>query len=96
MKDTPILALKIIKRGGGVYFGPLFYGSALNFHFVYLAIPGTRPLSIYDKTIFFCCIYMQPQKVKFLSDQINMKQVSWLTLCILIDPSFWFDTISFG
>ena len=43
MKDTPVLALKIIKRGVVVYFGPQCYGYTLNCHFDYLTIPGIRP-----------------------------------------------------
>ena len=45
MKYTPFLALKIIKKGVMVYFGPPFYGYALNYHFVHLTMLGTRPLS---------------------------------------------------
>ena len=52
MKETHVLTLKIIKVG--VYFGPPFYGYALNWHFVYLTIPGTPQLSM----IKFCFIYM--------------------------------------
>ena len=61
MKDTPVLALKIIKRGGGggggVHFGPMSYGYALNFNFVYLTIPGTCPLSMIKQNEFvlFIC-----------------------------------------
>ena len=32
---------------------------------------------MYDKATFLCFIYMQPQKLKFKSVQINMKQVSY-------------------
>ena len=35
---------------------------------------------IHGKVTFVCFIYMQPQKVKFSSVQINMKQVSQWTL----------------
>ena len=42
MTHTPVLALKITQSGVGVYFEPLWYGSALNCHFVYLVIPVTR------------------------------------------------------
>ena len=44
IRNTPVLALKIGKRGVGVYFGTPCYGYALNCLFVYLVIPGTRPL----------------------------------------------------
>ena len=43
-RNTPVLALKISKRGVGVYFGMRCYGYALNCLFVYLVIQGTRPL----------------------------------------------------
>ena len=33
-----------------------------------------------EKAKFVCFIYMQPQKVKFKSVQINMKQVSYMTV----------------
>ena len=52
-----------------MYFGPLFYGSALNCH----KIDHTWDTSVfYDKAKFVCFSYMQPQKVKFLSIQINV------------------------
>ena len=44
IRNTPVLALKIGKRGVGVYFGTPCYGYALNCLFVYLVIHGTRPL----------------------------------------------------
>ena len=44
MKNTAGIALKSIKRGVRMYFRLLCYGYALNCHFVYLALPGTRPL----------------------------------------------------
>ena len=50
-----------------MYFGPPCYGYALNWHLVSFAIPGTRPLCMK--------LYMQPQKVKFKSVQINIKHV---------------------
>ena len=59
-----------------MYLGPPCYGYALNCHLVYLAIPGTRPLCM-KKAKFVCLNYMQPQKVKFKSVQINMKHVSY-------------------
>ena len=43
-RKTPILALKISKIGVSVYFGTPCFGYALNCLFVYLVIPGTRPL----------------------------------------------------
>ena len=43
-RNTPVLALKISKRGMGVYFGTPCYGYALNCLFVYFVIQGTRPL----------------------------------------------------
>ena len=38
IRNTPVLALKISKRGVGMYFGTLCYGYALNCQFVYLVI----------------------------------------------------------
>ena len=46
MKNTTGMALKIIQRGVRMYFWLLCYGYALNCYFVYLALPGTRPLSM--------------------------------------------------
>ena len=57
-----------------MYLGQLYYGYALNCHLVYLAITGAR----HEKAKCVSFIYMQPQKVKFKSVQINMKQVSYL------------------
>ena len=59
MKDTPILALKIIERGVGkiiergvgVYLRPPCYGY-VNCHFVYLAIPATCPLLMRKQNLF--------------------------------------------
>ena len=59
-----------------MYFGQLFYGYALNCHLFYLIIPETGPLSMIKQDFFF--IYMQPQKFKLTSVQINMKQVSYV------------------
>ena len=43
---------------------------------------NTRDTSImHEKAKFVCFIYMQPQKMKFKSVQINMKQVSYLIIC---------------
>ena len=76
MKGTPVLALKMILRGGGgIYFGALCHGYALNCHFDYLGIPGTRPLLIQNHNLFVLFIYTEQQKVKLTSVQINMKQV---------------------
>ena len=55
----------------GMYLGPLCYDYALNCHLVYLAIPGSRLLCI------VCFIYVQTQKLKFKSVQINMEPVSY-------------------
>ena len=55
-----------------MYFGPPCFSYALIFE-------HTRDTSvIYEKAKFVCFIYMQPQKVKFTSVQINMKQVSYI------------------
>ena len=76
IRNTPVIALKICKRGVGVYFGTSCYGYALNCLFVYLVILGTRPLFKRKQKLFFF-IYMQPRKMKFTFVQINMKQVSY-------------------
>ena len=54
ISNTPVLALKISKRGMGVYFGTPCYGHGytLNCLFVYLGIPGTRPLFMRKHTRF--------------------------------------------
>ena len=44
IRNKPVLALKISKRGLGVYFWTPCYGYALNCLFVYLSIQGTHPL----------------------------------------------------
>ena len=37
---------------------------------------------MHEKAKFVCFNYMQPQKVKFKSVQINMKQVSYSKTCV--------------
>ena len=44
VRKTPVLALKISKRGVSGHFGTPFYGYALNCLCVFLVIPGTHPL----------------------------------------------------
>ena len=42
---------------------------------------NTRDMFVmHEKANFVCFIYMQPQKMKFKSVQINMKQVSYIWL----------------
>ena len=44
---------------------------------------------MHEKAKFICFIYMQPQKVKFKSVQINMKQVSYCCFgccCFVLFP----------
>ena len=69
-KNTAGIALKIIKRGVGMYFWLLCYGYALNYHFVYLAIPGTHLLFMrkQNKFVLLICNW---KKMKFTSVQIN-------------------------
>ena len=57
LEDTPVLALKISKRGDGMYLGRPCYGYALDFYLVYLAIPGTCPLCMKKQNVFvlFIC-----------------------------------------
>ena len=57
IRNTPVLALKISKRGMGVYFGMPCYGYALNCLFVYLVIQGTPPLFESKQNLFilFTC-----------------------------------------
>ena len=52
IRNTPVLDLKISKRGMGVYFGMPCYGYALNCLFVYLVIPGTRALFMRRQKLF--------------------------------------------
>ena len=81
MKDTPDLAVKIIKMGMGCILGSHFIVS-LNCHF-FLFDHTWDTSFIYDKAKCVCFIYMQPQKIKFTSVQINMKQVSYLALAAI-------------
>ena len=55
--ETPVLALKINKKGVGAYLGPPLYGYALNCHLVYFAIPGTHSLCMKRQNllVFFIC-----------------------------------------
>ena len=99
MKDTPILALKIIERGVGkiiergvgVYLRPPCYGYA---KLPFSLFGNTSDMSfINEKAKFVCFIHIQPQKVKCISVQINMntsrienkniKQVNAKTACIV-------------
>ena len=64
MKDTPILALKIIERGwakllkgGWGYICGHHVMVMLNCHFVYLAIPATCPLLMRKQNLFVLYIY---------------------------------------
>ena len=52
LEDTPILALKISKKGVGMYLGPPCYGYAINCHLVCLAIPGTCLLCMKKQKLF--------------------------------------------
>ena len=75
MKDTPNIALKIIERGVGVYLRPPCYGYA---KLPFCLFGNTSDMSfIYEKAKFVCFIHIQPQKVKCISVQINMKNVSY-------------------
>ena len=77
IEDIPVLALKISKRGVEMYLGPPCYGYALNCICLFC---NTRDTSVTKvKVKFVCIIYMQPQKVKFKSGQINMKHVSYVS-----------------
>ena len=77
MKDTPALALKISKRGVGVYFGGSM--SWLCIKLLFYLYHHTRDTSVaYEKAECVHFIYMQHQKIKFKSIQMNMKQV-WFT-----------------
>ena len=50
----------------------------LCFKLPYYLFGNTRDTSVmHEKAKFVCFIYMQPQKVKFKSVQINTKQVSY-------------------
>ena len=68
-----------------MYFGPPCYGYALPS----CLFGNTRNTSVMlERARFVCFIYMQPQKVKFKSVQINMKQVSYVSV-ILISISLY-------
>ena len=56
LEDTPILALKISKKGVGMYLGPPCYGYAINCHLVCLAIPGTCLLCMKKQKLFVLII----------------------------------------
>ena len=61
----------------GMYLGPPIYDNALKLPSCLFG--NTLDTSvIYEKATFIWCIYMQPQKLKFKSAQINMKQVSYV------------------
>ena len=61
-----------------MYFGKPCYVYGLKCLFVYLVLPGTRPLfRRKQKLLKFYFIYMQPRIIKFTFVQINMKQVSY-------------------
>ena len=68
-----------------MYFGPPFYGSALNFQFVYLTIPGTHPLSMIKRDVFvlFICKSMIKQNVfvSFICKAIIKQNVFVLFIC---------------
>ena len=57
IRNTPVVVVKISKRGVCVYFGARCYGYALNCIFVYLVIQGTRLLFKIKKKLFilFTC-----------------------------------------
>ena len=61
IKDTPVLALKILKRGMGVYFGSPFHGYVLNCHFIW------NSYVIYDKAKFIFLNLYGTTKVKLTS-----------------------------
>ena len=62
VKDTPVLALKIIKSGVVMYFAAPCHGYALNCHAVYFAVSGICLLFTRKQSVF---AYMQQQRVKF-------------------------------
>ena len=59
LEDTPVLALKINKKGVGMYLGPPYYGYAINCDLVCLAIPGTRLLCMEKQNLFVLIICNQ-------------------------------------
>ena len=61
----------------GVYFGPRFYGSALNCHFVYLTIPGTRPLSVINQNVFVLFICNRKSEILICSNKHETGLVYW-------------------
>ena len=73
MKDTPDLALKLLKWGWGVFQAAVLW-VVFNLPFCLFDHTWDIPLS---KIKFVCFIYVQRQELKFTSVQINMKQVSY-------------------
>ena len=63
MKDTPVQLLKSLIGG---YFRQPFYGYGLNCHFVYLTIPGTRPLSMIKQNLFVLFIHNHKRSNSYL------------------------------
>ena len=70
----------------GKYFRQPCYGYALDCHFIFLS--NTMDTSvIYEKQNLLVLIYMQLQKVKFTSFQVNMNQVSYFASFLVLQSS---------
>ena len=79
MKNTAGIALKIIKRGVGMYFWLLCYGYALNCHFVYLAIPGTHLLFMRkQKKVCFINMQLKKNDIHICSNKQNRSRIVYL------------------
>ena len=60
-------------------FGPPCYGYALNCQFVYLAIPGTRPLFMRKQNVFVLFICNRKSEIRVCSNkhETGLVQVLW-------------------
>ena len=52
-----------------MYLGPRCYGYALNYHLVYLAIPGTRPLYIKKQNVFVLLYATAKSEIQICSNK---------------------------
>ena len=68
-----------------MYFGALCHGYAVNCYFVYLVIPGTRPILMRNKNAFvFLC---SSKRMKFhVCSNKHVKKVSYLQM---MQPLHW-------
>ena len=62
----------------GVYFGPPFYSYALNWQFVHLTTPWTRPLCMIKQNVFVYLYATTKSDIHIYTN--DMKQVSYLRM----------------